>query len=79
MQKFKLHSSAVLAAILLLAAVFFQSCKNSNDNVSVAGKSYGSYEIIELDSCQYVVFREAYKGGICHKGNCKFCAARHSR
>jgi len=29
MQKFKLHSSAVLAAILLLAAVLVSSCENS--------------------------------------------------
>ena len=72
-----LFRPAALAAILLLAAVF-SSCKIESD-VSVVGTTYGPYEIIQLDSCEYVVFREAYKGGICHKGNCKFCAARHSR
>lgn len=31
MQKFKLHSSAVLAAILLLCAVFSSSCTSNKD------------------------------------------------
>ena len=66
-----------ILAMLLLAAVF-SSCNNEN-NKSEVNKDYNSYEIIKLDSCEYVVFRELYKGGICHKGNCKFCAVRHSR
>lgn len=79
MQKFKLHSSAVLVAILLLAAVFFQSCKG-DDNDTIPEKTY---EIKVIDSCEYIyVSRRPFAGdfSLTHKGNCKFCAARqHSR
>jgi len=57
--KFKLHSSAVLAAILLLAAVFFSSCGMSSDSCEIAVrekydgkslwvKSMGSFESLVL-------------------------------
>ena len=94
MQKFKLHSSAVLAAILLLAAVFSVGCNNEPIKVQslksekitelpdqCGGKN--TYNVIILDSCEYIYcwFGAGNGGGsLTHKGNCKFCAARqHSR
>lgn len=43
MQKFKLHSSAVLAAILLLCAVFLSSCADVQPHVQpcLEGHVYG--------------------------------------
>jgi len=55
--------------------IFLQSCNDSSDK-SVVTQTNGSYETVELDSCEYIVFREWYKGGITHKGNCKFCETR---
>lgn len=38
------------------------------------------YKTVIIDSCEYVVYnvmgRFAGAGGICHKGNCKYCAKR---
>ncbi len=33
--------------------------------------SYRSIYVVELDGCEYVVNKNAYSGGVCHKGNCK--------
>jgi hypothetical protein len=68
-----------IAAILLLAAVF-SSC--SFDGAGNDMKPEQSFEIKVIDSCEYIyVSRRPYSGefSLTHKGNCKFCTARHSR
>lgn len=35
------------------------------------------YKIIVIDSCEYVT--SIYRGGICHKGNCRFCEERKQK
>lgn len=35
------------------------------------------YAILEIDSCEYIMYDgSGYKGGIAHKGNCKYCKNR---
>jgi hypothetical protein len=34
------------------------------------------FEILVIDSCEYVWCKNGYAGGLTHKGNCKFCAQR---
>lgn len=82
MQKFKLHLSAVLAAILLLCAVF-SSCEPQAKDGAKADTKYSSWscdiKVVEIDSCEYVVAQTGFKDGglsIVHKQNCKYCAAR---
>jgi YbbR domain-containing protein len=89
MKKMRLLPSAVLAANLLLAAVFFVGCGNegisnqqkSNKLIIETGVEVNGYvvSVIEFDSCQYLVSGIGYSQMMTHKGNCKFCAARHSR
>jgi hypothetical protein len=75
-----LFHPAALAAILLLAAVF-SSCETPQGQ-SVEETS-DNYNIKVIDSCEYIEFdsgifdQRVYS--LTHKGNCKFCAARHSR
>ena len=81
-----LFRPAALAAILLLAAVFLSSCDiadeaNERAKVLNSGQMVNGYKIsiIEFDSCQYLISGNGYSQMMTHKGNCKFCAARHSR
>ena len=71
---FKTNRFSLILTILLLLASFMPSCKNQSKPTNPYES--GTYEVVVIDSCEYVVFRDSYKGGICHKGNCKFCAAR---
>lgn len=33
--------------------------------------SNGQIYIVEIDSCEYIINKNASSGGVCHKGNCK--------
>lgn len=60
--------------ILLMIVITLSSCiesENTSKNKHAASDSLGEYYTIEIDSCEYVVFRGYQKGGITHKGNCK--------
>jgi hypothetical protein len=35
--------------------------------------------IVQVDSCEYVVYSSYQQSGITHKGNCKFCIERSKR
>ena len=68
--------ATALAAIFLLSSVL--SCKGDNNDKNPEK----NYEIKVIDSCEYIyVSRRPWAGNfsLTHKGNCKFCAARHSR
>ena len=35
-----------------------------------------SFDIIEVDSCEYIIGDAGYQGYMAHKGNCKYCEQR---
>ena len=37
------------------------------------------FDVIEIDSCEYIVGNAGYKGYLAHKGNCKYCAKRNEQ
>ncbi len=80
-----LFRPAALAAILLLAAVSFVGCNNEpSGDYTQAGTRSGNahFRTIVIDSCEYIYdsnIKMSVPAVLTHKGNCKFCAARHSR
>lgn len=68
-----------LATLTLL----FSSCNPNSPRYSVASSKlspdihYGVNTIVH-DSCEYVIYSGSQKGGIIHKGNCKFCKQRNT-
>ncbi len=75
---------------ILLAVVLFQSCtievpEKPKKEVERNVLKDSDFEIVVIDSCEYVVFNRVHgyagSGGICHKQNCAFCAERskHNR
>lgn len=78
-----LFRPATIAAILMLAAVFCQSCTNDNKSHQSVNTKYtvwnSDFGIIEIDSCEYVVYGVGMNYSMfSHKGNCKYCTARKS-
>lgn len=86
-----LFRPATLAAILMLAAVFCQSCNSGNEKETITTPlNHDKYATIIIDSCEYLQYYVDLKYGnaytttdyqtklITHKGNCKFCVARVS-
>ena len=74
--------------LLLFVAALMMSCQSSEPKVSQpdSRESIGLKDniyIVEIDSCEYIVFKRASgyagMGGICHKENCKYCAERKNK
>lgn len=73
--------------VFLMAFVFFgceqlehSKQKDPKKNVKLEVMNDSDFEILVIDSCEYVVFarKNGYAGfgGICHKQNCVFCEER---
>lgn len=76
--------STTIAATLMLAAVFCQSCEQVTQNNPSVPNSNPAYKIEIIDSCEYIVRENGmttfnnYSFALTHKGNCKFCKIRLS-
>lgn len=70
--------AAVIAVIALLFVVLGQKIFDSKPQKIDTAESYvlRSFEVIEIDSCEYVISKLSSGYSICHKGNCKHCIAR---
>lgn len=65
----------VFLVTIILAALLLMSCESESKG-QPAGNVDG-YEIIVVDSCEYLIL-PYYRGGVMgHKGNCRFCAERN--
>ena len=80
---FKFKTQLIACAYVLLAVVFLIGCTESNVNKNSTGVilTNGSEDvkIIVIDSCEYLYYSGESRMGMAHKGNCKFCLARHSK
>ena len=65
------------AIIIIIIAVLMASCDTSIPKPDINDRPLGS-GVIVVDSCEYVTWSSGYGGGICHKGNCKFCKQRNN-
>ena len=55
--------------ILALTAIMMVGCDKSISSVD-------GYNIVIVDSCEYIRNRNYYGSVIVHKGNCRFCQQR---
>ena len=70
---------ATIAAILMLAAgLILSSCEMPKEKNAefVEYYNYGNVRVIDIDSCQYVLYNVYGGYSITHKGNCKYCLTR---
>lgn len=63
--------------LLFIAAVLLCSCVKEPRTVENVGGT--SFDIIEVDSCEYIIGCAGYHGYMAHKGNCKYCEQRRKR
>lgn len=63
--------------ILFLIGICAISCNNSNDDDMISIKYY-NFEVIEIDSCEYLIGYCFNRGYMAHKGNCKYCIKRYN-
>lgn len=77
---FKLKTKSSYFLYTMLVAVFFVGC----DTPKGERHKKDGYAIVEIDNCQYIevsnwVGSQSGYYSLTHKGNCKFCLARHAK
>ena len=65
----------VATSFLLIGCIDNKEISSERINIDATNK----IKIIEIDSCEYLLFEGFKKGGITHKQNCKFCLERNKK
>ena len=67
----------------MLATLAIVSCEYKTDAEIEEAKRLGGFNIVVIDSCEYLIKRETWDrsraGFFAHKGNCRFCKERKER
>ncbi len=53
-------------------------CANHEEPEQIKVTQYQAYDfgwicVIEIDTCEYILFKSGSDSGLTHKGNCKYC------
>ena len=75
--KFWIYIIAAIVVAMILACLC--SCERSRDTRTATGIGGTCFDVIEIDSCEYIIGGAGYKGYMAHKGNCKYCEERRKR
>lgn len=66
--------SLVILCCLLALLFSVEYCEDNSRDLK--GNNGGGYDVVVIDSCEYLVRQSGYSGYMAHKGNCRFCAIR---
>ena len=58
-----------------LATIMMVGCAEHNGTYIKDENNFG-WEVVVIDSCEYIVDYGKYSNGTSHKGNCKYCQQR---
>ena len=61
--------------VLALLSTIMVGCEKKG----YKGGRVDGFDIVIVDSCEYIISTYAHGGIMAHKGNCRFCAERNKR
>lgn len=70
------YAMMILGSLLTLL-ICIDFCQNNDSDIK--GNDGGGYNVVVIDSCEYLVRQSGYSGYMAHKGNCKFCEIRNKK
>ena len=73
MKHWKYLIAGIIAGIMI---GFLFSCTPTYKTRTVESIDGTAFDVIEVDSCEYLIAYAGYKGFMAHKGNCKYCKQR---
>ena len=74
--KFWIYVIAAIVAFMIVACFCHSTTRRTRTIENVGGTTF---DVIEVDSCEYIIGNAGYKGYMAHKGNCKYCAKRNEQ
>ena len=71
----------ILIIILIITYAFYHTDDTASNEKEVVATSevYRDYEVIIIDSCEYIRGYRTLDYRLAHKGNCKFCKERRQK
>lgn len=75
--KFWIYVIAAIVAVMIVACMC--SCEMTRQTRTIENVGGTTFDVIEVDSCEYIIGNAGYKGYMAHKGNCKYCAKRNEQ
>lgn len=78
---FKKMPNASNLLYTMLVAVLFVGCEQQNVPKKQIKDvfAFSNVEVVEIDGCEYIYVPNGNASWGSHKGNCKFCLARHAK
>ena len=67
------------AIIFIVSLLTLTACNETRKTRTVESVGGTVFDVIEVDSCEYLIGSAGYKGYMAHKGNCKYCEQRNKR
>lgn len=64
----------IIVAVLMLTACNLPTKTRTTKNIDGT-----TFDVIEVDSCEYLIAKSGYQGYMAHKGNCKYCEQRRKQ
>ena len=64
----------IIAAVLMLTA-----CNTTRTGRTTENVDGSAFDVIVVDSCEYLIGDCGYSGYMSHKGNCKYCEQRRKQ
>lgn len=64
------------AILIIIASLMLTACNETRKTKTIDNISGTAFDVIEVDSCEYIIGSAGYKGYMAHKGNCKYCEQR---
>jgi len=65
--------------LFLIAMLMLTACNETRKTKTIDNVSGTTFDVIEVDSCEYIIGSAGYKGYMAHKGNCKYCEQRRNK
>lgn len=76
----KIYNTSIVVCIISALLVVLTGCEQTRKNETVVDSQGTVWEVIEIDSCEYIYMHSAFGNGhagfLSHKGNCKYCEQR---
>ena len=64
------------AIIFIVSLLTLTACNETGKTKTIDNVSGTAFDVIEVDSCEYIIGSFGYRGYMAHKGNCKYCEQR---
>ena len=65
--------------LTIVAVLMLTACNETTKTRTTENIDGTTFDVIEVDSCEYLVATRGYYGYMAHKGNCKYCEQRRKK